>query len=295
MATAIRRPCSAGRSSRRPSGRRNVAAEDYACRVLAAILARMLSRIVSAITEPLDARQPRTQLRRVLVLLLMISVLSLLPLRLSPHSARVVTALVLGVVALTLLTTAAAFQRLLARLREGERLRLGGHQVDVPSLSRQVRAFEGVMALMRRTGLALPALVFFCLWAIVYLFIWAHDPAACPADTAHPCAGAFLGAGRHPTFGDFLYYSVNMAFANPAPDLIAHTRAGHTAATIEVLSGVGLVTLYAGAFFGLGAVQARERDAEPTATIPPAMLASPGATPESSGPCRQDGSLSEGE
>ena len=156
--------------------------------------------------------------------------------------------------------------------------------------------------LLNRLGSAFPmsldtalALVFFCLWAIVYLFIWAHDPAACPADTAHPCAGAFLGAGRHPTFGDFLYYSVNMAFANPAPDLIAHTRAGHTAATIEVLSGVGLVTLYAGAFFGLGAVQARERDAEPTATIPPAMLASPGATPESSGPCRQDGSLSEGE
>jgi len=254
-----------------------VAAWDYACRVLAAIVARMLSRIVSAITEPPDARQPRAQLRRVLALLLLISILCLLPLRLSPHSARVVTALVLAVVVLSLLTTAAGFRRLLARFAEGDRLRLGSYHVDVPSLGREVRAFEGIMALMRRTGLALPALLFFCLWAVVYLFIWAHDPAACPADPAHPCAGAFLGAGKSPTFGDFVYYSVNMAFANPAPDLIAHTRAGHTAATIEVLSGVGLVTLYAGAFFGLGTAKATvpDRHAEPAATTRPSQAPLP--------------------
>jgi hypothetical protein len=239
--------------------------------VLAAILARVLSRIVSAISEPPDARSPSAQLRRVLALLLSISLLCLLPLRLSPHSARVVTAIVLAVVAVALLTTATAFWRLLARFVEGGRVRVGGYHVDVPNLGRQVHAFEGLMAMMRRTGLALPALLFFCLWAVVYLFIWAHDPTACPADPSRPCAGAFLGAGEHPTFGDFLYYSINMAFANPAPDLIAHTRAGHTAATIEVLSGVGLVTLYAGAFFGLGAVRATvpDRDAMPTAITPP--------------------------
>jgi hypothetical protein len=241
--------------------------------VLAAILARILSGIVSAITDPPEARKPTAKLRRVLALLLLISLLCLLPLRLSPHSARVVTALVLAVVAVALLSTATAFWRLLARFVEGGRVRLGGYQVDVPNLGRQVRAFEGVMALMRRTGLALPALLFFCLWAVVYLFIWSHDPAACPADPAHACAGAFLGAGKNPTFGDFLYYSVNMAFANPAPDLIAHTRVGHTAATIEVLSGVGLITLYAGAFFGLGTARAAapNRGAAPTATTPPAQ------------------------
>lgn len=245
--------------------------------MLAAILARMLSRIVSAITEPADARRPLVQLRRVLVLLLLIAALCLLPLRLSPHSARAVTALVLAVLALTLITTAAGFRRLLARFAEGDRLRLGGYEVVVPRLDRPVRAFEGVMALMRRTGLALPALLFFCLWAVVYLFIWAHDPAACPADPGHACAGAFLGAGKHPTFGDFLYFSVNMAFANPAPDFIAHTRAGHTAATIEVLSGVGLVTLYAGAFFGLGAARATapDRVAEPAATAQPGEAGRP--------------------
>jgi hypothetical protein len=229
--------------------------------VLAAVVARLLSRVVSAITDPLDVREPRARLRRVMLLLLLISLLCLLPLRLSPHSARVVATLLLGVVALAVLTTAAAFRRLLTRLTETDRLQLRNHHVDLPNLDREVRAFEGAMALIRRAGVALPALLFFCLWAVVYLLIWAHDPAACPADPAHPCNGAFLGAGSHPTFGDFLYYSVNMAFANPAPDLIAHTRTGHTAATIEVLSGVGLVTLYAGAFFGLGAATARSSSA----------------------------------
>ncbi|HEY0517640.1 MAG TPA: hypothetical protein VGD00_11000 [Solirubrobacteraceae bacterium] len=230
--------------------------------MLAAILARVLSRIVSAISEPPDARRPVAQLERVLALLVLISLLCLLPLRLSPHSARVVTALVLALVVLALVTTVTAFWRLLTRFVEGGQVRVRGYQVDVPNLGRQVRAFEGVMALMRRTGLALPALLFFCLWAVVYMFIWSHEPAACPADPSRACAGAFLGAGTHPTFGDFLYYSINMAFANPAPDLIAHTRLAHTAATIEVLSGVGLVTLYAGAFFGLGSLQtaAPERD-----------------------------------
>jgi hypothetical protein len=225
--------------------------------VLVAILARMLSRLVSAITEPLDARKPRAQLVRVVVLLGSITLLLLLPLRLSPHSARVVTGVVLAVVVVTLLTTAAAFRRVLERFVQGGRMRLGSYEVDVPSLGREVRAFEGVMALMRRAGLALPALVFFCVWATVYMFIWAHSPNACPADPAIACGGAFLGAGHSPTFGDFLYYAINMAFANPAPDLIARSRLGHAAATIEVLSGVGLVTLYAGAFFGLGSVTAR--------------------------------------
>ena len=221
--------------------------------MLAAIFARLLTAVVSAISEPLDVRTSRGRLRRVLILLVLIAVLCLLPLRLSPHSARVVAGVVLAVVALGLLSTVACFRRLLARLADGETLRLGGRALDVPSLGREVQAFEATMALARRAGLALPALLFFCIWAVVYIFIWAHDPAACPADPAHPCAGAFLGAGPHPTFGDFLYYSVNMAFANPAPDLIANTRVAHTAATIEVLSGVGLVTLFAAAFFGLGA------------------------------------------
>jgi len=230
--------------------------------VLAALVARMLAAIVSAISASLEIARPQARLRRVVALLALIATLCLVPLRLSPHSARVLATILLAAVALSLLTTLTVVRRLLVRLAEGEllagRMRIGRLNVEAPRLDREVRAFEGAMALVRRAGVALPALVFFCVWAVVYLLIWAHSPAACPADPALHCSGAFLGAGAHPTFGDFLYYSVNMAFANPAPDLIAHTRAGHTAATIEVLSGVGLVTLYAGAFFGLAATHAAE-------------------------------------
>ncbi|HEX4467718.1 MAG TPA: hypothetical protein VH025_11060 [Solirubrobacteraceae bacterium] len=232
---------------------------DYAAPVLAAVLARLISRLVSAVSEPFDGRGSRAQVRRVVILLVAIAALCLLPLRLSPHSARVVTGWLLAVVVLSAVTTVAAFRELMSRFAGGGHLRLRGHRVIVPNLGRPIRAFEGVMALMRRTGLALPALVFFCLWAAVYMLIWAHSPTACPANPAQACSGAFLGAGAHPTFGDFLYYAVNMAFANPAPDLIARSRLGHTAATIEVLSGVGLVTLYAGAFFGLGAARGGDR------------------------------------
>ena len=56
-----------------------------------------------------------------------------------------------------------------------------------------------------------------------------------------------------------------------------HTRAGDTAGTIEVLSGVGLVTLYAGAFFGLGTAKAAvpDRHAAPAATTPPSQAPLP--------------------
>ena len=165
--------------------------------MLVAIVARMLSRIVSAITEPPGAR-PDAHVRRVLILLVLIATLCLLPLRLSPHSARVVSAIVLAIVVLVLLTTAAGFQRLLARFAEGDRLRIGRYEVEVPSLHREVRAFEGVMAVLRRTGLALPALLFFCLWAVVYIFIWAHDPKACPLDPTFPCSERFSAPATTP-------------------------------------------------------------------------------------------------
>src|SRR5947208_14912748 len=70
---------------------------------------------------------------------------------------------------------------------------------------------------------------------------------------SHPALPRRLpGCGAHPTFGDFLYMAVNLAFANPPPDLLAHSRVAHMAVTLEVISGVALVALYAGSFFGLG-------------------------------------------
>jgi hypothetical protein len=222
--------------------------------VLVALVGRALAWVLHVVANPPVPRRFGVYLRRFVLLLVALAVLCLAPLYLSPHAARIVAAVLVGVVLLTALIAATTFRRLLDRFVRGDTLVMfaGRVQVTVPTLGRQVRALEGVAAILRRTGLALPALLFFCGWALVYMLIWAHSPDACTLDLSKPCSGAFQGAGHHPTFGDFLYFATNMAFANPAPDFVAHSRLAHTAATIEVLTGIGLVTLYAGSFFGIG-------------------------------------------
>jgi hypothetical protein len=179
--------------------------------------------------------------------------LGLAPIHLRRGWTAVAATVIFIVVALAAVSAAAGFRALLARMRSTDQLRLFGGRVAValPSLDRELHTFEAVLALVRQLGLALPALVFFCGWALIYALIWAHAPQACSLDLTRPCHGAFQGAGVRPTFGDFLYVSVNLAFANPPPDLLTHSRLAHMAATVEVISGVALVTLYATSFFGL--------------------------------------------
>ena len=222
--------------------------------MIVALIGRALAWVLNVIANPPVPRRFNAHLRRFVLLLVVLAALCLAPLYLSPHAARVVAAVLVGVVLLTVLVAATAFRRLLDRFVRGDRLVMfsGRVHLTVPTLGHQVRAVEGMAAILRRTGLALPALLFFCGWAIVYMLIWAHSPEACRADPASVCAGAFQGTSATPTFGDFLYFATNMAFANPAPDIIAHSRLAHAAATIEVLSGIGLLTLYAGSFFGIG-------------------------------------------
>ena len=222
--------------------------------MIVALFGRVVAWVLAVVARPPLPRRFGLQLRRFGLLLIALTVLLLLPLHLSPHAARVVAAVLVAVALVVAIMAAAGFRRLLARFVSGDDivLRDGRTRIAVPTLGRQVRAVEGLAAILRRTGLALPALLFFCGWALVYMLIWAHSPEACSLDLSKPCSGAFQGAGHDPTFGDFLYFATNMAFANPAPDLVAHSRLAHTAATIEVLTGIGLVTLYAGSFFGLG-------------------------------------------
>lgn len=222
--------------------------------MIVALLGRALAWVLAVVAKPPLPRRFGIHLRRFALLLITLTALLLLPLHLSPHAARVVAAVLVGIVLAVALVAAAGFRRLLERFVSGDDivLRGGCMRIAVPALGRQVRAVEGLAAILRRTGLALPALLFFCGWALVYTLIWAHSPASCPADPALRCGGAFQGLGHDPTFGDFLYFATNMAFANPAPDIIARSRPAHTAATIEVLTGIGLVTLYAGSFFGIG-------------------------------------------
>ena len=222
--------------------------------MIVALFGRALAWVLHVVASPPLTRRFGFHARRFVLLLGALSVLMLLPLHLSPHAARVVAAVLVGVVLVVAVMAATGFRRLLDHFERGDDIVLRGRRttIAVPTLGRRVRAVEGLAAILRRTGLALPALLFFCGWALVYMLIWAHSPESCPADPSLRCTGAFQGLSHDPTFGDFLYFAVNMAFANPVPDIIGRSRLAHTAATIEVLAGIGLVTLYAGSFFGIG-------------------------------------------
>lgn len=225
--------------------------------MLVTIVVRVLSAMLRAIAAAPSRLRVSRQVLRSTALLAALTALMLLPIRFSPQAATAVSIALLATGCVFAIGIATAARALLAKLvdvGDGSIELMGGRvQLDLPLIDGQVRALEGSMRLVKRAGIAIPALVFFCFWALVYLLIWARSPGVCPADPATACDAAFWGPGAHPTFGDFLYYAVNMAFANPVPDLIAHSRLAHTAATIEVISGVGLVTLYAASFFGLRA------------------------------------------
>jgi hypothetical protein len=222
--------------------------------VLVALFARLLARLTGVIANPPQPRVLRGGLGRAGLLMVALLILGVAPIHLRRGWTAAVGTVVFVVIILVAVSAAAGFQALVARMRETDRLRLFGGRVSIPlpSLDRELHVFEAWLGVLRQLGLALPALVFFCAWAFIYALIWAYSPDACSLDLTKACHGAFQGAGTHPTFGDFLYVAVNLAFANPPPDLLAHSRLAHMAATLEVISGVALVTLYASAFFGLG-------------------------------------------
>ena len=211
--------------------------------------ARLLHRLIATPARRSEGFGPR----RIALALVLVGGLCLAPISLDPGAAGWVAAAVLTVGALAAFGAGRAAGALIRAMSAGRALTVRGRTLQVPELTHELAAWDACSTVLRRVGLALPAVLFFCGWALVYTVIWATAPDACSLDLTHACAGAFQGAGAHPTFGDFMYFSVNMAFANPAPDLIAHSRLAHTAETVEMLSGVLLVTVYAGAFFGLGA------------------------------------------
>jgi hypothetical protein len=221
--------------------------------VLVAIFGRWLARLTGAIANPPQPRIIRGGLGRAVLLMASLLVLGLAPIHLSRGWTAVVGTVILAVLALAVASAVAGFRALVRSIGRTNQLHLLGGRISVPlpSLDRELRTIEAWIGVVRGIGLALPALVFFCVWALIYALLWAYSPEACSLDLTRACHGAFQGAGTHPTFGDFLYIAVNLAFANPPPDLLAHSRPAHMAVTLEVISGVALVTLYAGAFFGL--------------------------------------------
>lgn len=217
------------------------------------MLDRLVRGLLRIMTAPATS-SPGRQALRGLFLLAVVGVFMLLPIGLNARWMAAIVVLVLVLVVCGTGGFALLVARIASRATAGRQISLLGGRVvvDPPDLAvRPARAAEAVGLLVRRMGVALPALVFFFGWALVYASIWLLDPAVCSPDAAVPCHGAFRGAGVDPSFGDFLYLSVNETFANPPPDLFPSSQVARTATTLQVLSGILGVTVFAGAFFGV--------------------------------------------
>jgi hypothetical protein len=197
-----------------------------------------------------------TRVARFGILLVALAALLLAPIHLTQTSA-----LVVGISGLTLLALLAltGVRRLLFRVqtRAATELHVFGRAMPVTA-TRDVRTLG---ALVGTLGVAVPALVFFVAWALLFAIIWAAEPTACAVATTR-CNGAFTGLG-HRTLGDFVYYAVNLAFANPPPDVVAESRTARAAATVEIVAATGFLAVYVGAFLagrGLTATATRPRD-----------------------------------
>ena len=184
-----------------------------------------------------------TRLGRFAILLIALTALLLAPIQLHQTSALVVG--IAGLSALALLALARV-RRLLFRVRTRavDDLQVLGRSMPASAVTRDVRS---VAALLGALGIAVPALLFFTAWALLYAVIWAAEPSACAVAIAR-CNGAFVGLGTHPILGDFVYYAVNIGFANPPPDVVAESRTARAAGTVEIVAAAGFLAAYLGAF-----------------------------------------------
>jgi hypothetical protein len=158
--------------------------------------------------------------------------------RMTPDDAWIVFGVGVGLFVAGALLFARGTRRLTARLG------LGGRA-------------EGVLLLLRRTGLPLLGLAFFLAWTIVYIGLWAFDP-----------THSFKGLATFPRFADFFYYAVSTAFISPPGDIFATSRGARSATMIEMLTAFALLTAYLSSFVDWYG-QRREPDPTPEPEPPP--------------------------
>jgi hypothetical protein len=179
-----------------------------------------LPRQLREVTFP-AARRPRwlrLAALRMGGLCVFIVAVGMIPWRLTPHSAR----LLVLVGALAVIAGGAVFltatTRLIARLPFGDRPQ---------------QLASALFLTLRRTGLPVLGLAFFCLWTLVYIWLWALHPRE-----------AFTGLDAAPRLAEFFYYSVSTALVSPPGDIVAHSRGVRSATMIEMLTGFALLATY---------------------------------------------------
>jgi hypothetical protein len=103
---------------------------------------------------------------------------------------------------------------------------------------------ESMNELLRHIRVPLAALIFFVFWTLLLALVWSLHPQACPVDQRGPCPGAFAGLGAEPRLRDFLYLAINNAFINFPADVVPRSAGVKLALTLEVVTAALLVGAY---------------------------------------------------
>jgi hypothetical protein len=203
----------------------------------------------------IGATRPRWLTRGTLhlgFLCLLIVLVGMLSPRLNHHSATLLVIISVAALVATFAVFSLTTRRLAKRL---------------PWLERSQAVADAVFLQLRRLGLPLLGFLFFFLWALVYIALWAVHP------------NAFTGLAAAPRFADFFYYSVSTALISPPGDIFATTRGARSATMIEMLTGFALLAAYLSSFVDW------QRDlapvlSTPAATLPPTQALAPQLTPK---------------
>lgn len=172
------------------------------------------------------------QLLRTFLMFAILAALLILPFQLTPELAKIISlsGLTLIIVFATALGSGLWRQvkRIIPQSGVGSSVTFAGDGIFF------------IAALIKRAGLASLGLVFLTGWALIYMLVWSLDPGA-----------AFYGAQSRIAVSEFFYLSVNLAVANPPPTIYPLSTLAKAASSLEIISGLALITLGAGAFFGL--------------------------------------------
>lgn len=206
-------------------------------------LSRWISTRAQRLLDWLEAPSggPLATAKRLILTLGLVLLLGIIPWNLDAGRARWWAPAAILLIVLIFLTGLGLGQsigpKIMQAMRGQQQLSIWGGRIklEVPDFGID-RGVELFWQALRRVGILLPALMFFFFWALIYIAVWAWDPTACSADPAVVCNGSFGGLGANPLFGDLLYYAVNMAFANPVPDVIGRSHLVHTFNTVELTS-----------------------------------------------------------
>jgi hypothetical protein len=127
-----------------------------------------------------------------------------------------------------------------------------------------LRTIELLSQLIRRVGLTFLGLGFVALWTAVILLIWSGSPEACSPLVSTPCHGAYRGLGVHPEFGQVFTLAVQAAFGHRPASVLPSSLLAEAAETTELITGLLVLSAYAGAFYGLGSARLRSASEEET-------------------------------